>query len=196
MIILVLLMLFQGTAFAGEVITGFDDKDDLPVLNETLRELDKKSIDLSDMLEAGTSGQVLTSTGDNSEPTYQTPAQAATQAEQEADSSTTTYVSPGRAEYHPSSAKAWAMFDGTTVGTHAPTVGYNITSVTRNGTGDYTITWATDFSTANYVISCTVTAYQCGITTQAAGTAQLSTTISDGTSTDMAVVSVVAYGDQ
>lgn len=45
---------------------------------------------------------------------------------------------------------AWCTFDGTTGGTNAPTLGYNVTSVTRNGTGDYTINFTNNFSNANY----------------------------------------------
>jgi len=46
------------------------------------------------------------------------------------------------------SAKAWCVFDGTTVGTNAPIKGYNVTSVTRNGTGDYTINYSRPLTSA------------------------------------------------
>jgi hypothetical protein len=36
-------------------------------------------------------------------------------------------------------ASAWCVFDGTLAGTNAPTAGYNVVSVTRTGTGRYTI---------------------------------------------------------
>lgn len=75
---------------------------------------------------------------------------AATQAEMEAASVTTSFATPGRTQYHPGVAKAWCMFDGSTVGTNAPTVGYNVTSVTRNSTGNYTINFTTAFSSGNY----------------------------------------------
>lgn len=71
---------------------------------------------------------------------------AATQAEMEAASSTSVYVSPGRQHHHPGSAKGWVKCD-TAAGVNAS---YNVTSVTDNGTGDVTVNWDTDFSTADY----------------------------------------------
>lgn len=72
----------------------------------------------------------------------------ATQAEQETGTSTTLAVTPGRQQYHQSACKGWVAFDGT--GVVAIDGSYNVTSVTDNGVGDYTITWDTDFSDANY----------------------------------------------
>jgi hypothetical protein len=47
--------------------------------------------------------------------------------------------------------KAWVNFDGTTSpGTIRSS--YNISSVTKNGTGDYTVNFATAMSDANYSI--------------------------------------------
>jgi len=48
--------------------------------------------------------------------------------------------------------RAWARFNGTTVGTNAPTDGFNVTSVTRNGLGDYTITFTSALPNANYSV--------------------------------------------
>jgi hypothetical protein len=73
---------------------------------------------------------------------------AAAQSDQETATSTTTFVSPGRQQYHPSAAKAWVKF--TTVTSTAILASYNITSIADNGTGDTTITIATDFSSAHY----------------------------------------------
>jgi len=67
----------------------------------------------------------------------------AAQSDQETATSTTLPVTPGRQQFHPSASKAWAKFDGTTVGTNAPTVGYNVTNVTRNTFPSFfTISWA------------------------------------------------------
>lgn len=71
---------------------------------------------------------------------------AATQSDQETATSTATYVSPGRQQYHPSAAKAWARWNDS--GTIAR--GYNVTSITDNGTGDFTLNFTTAFSDANY----------------------------------------------
>jgi hypothetical protein len=47
-------------------------------------------------------------------------------------------------------AKAWVNFDGTLSGTITPRASYNVTSVTKNGTGDYTINFTNAMSDANY----------------------------------------------
>lgn len=49
--------------------------------------------------------------------------------------------------------KAWCVFDGTTTGTHAPTKGFNVTSVTRNSAGDYTITFTNVLRSASACLS-------------------------------------------
>lgn len=40
-------------------------------------------------------------------------------------------------------ARAWCVFDGTLTGTNPPIAGGNVTSVTRNGVGDYTVNFTT-----------------------------------------------------
>lgn len=131
--------------------------------------------------------------------------EVAVQSEMEAGSSTTLAVTPGRQQFHPSAAKAWCMFNGTTVGTNAPTVGYNVTSVTRNGTGDYTINFTTAFSTANYATF--VTPQATGANTALIGCLKDSvspTTTAvrvfvaavDATGRDAPMVAVCVYGDQ
>ena len=49
-------------------------------------------------------------------------------------------------------ARAWCVFDGTLTGTNAPTAGGNVTSVTRNGVGDYTVNFTTAIQDANYCV--------------------------------------------
>lgn len=73
---------------------------------------------------------------------------AATQADQETGTSTTTAVSPGRQQYHPTSCKAWVAF--TTITTTSILTSHNVTSLTDNGTGDTTINFTTAFSSGNY----------------------------------------------
>jgi hypothetical protein len=48
-------------------------------------------------------------------------------------------------------AKAWVNFDGT--GTVAIRDSFNVSSITDNGTGDYTINFTTAMPNANYCIS-------------------------------------------
>lgn len=50
--------------------------------------------------------------------------------------------------------KAWVNFNGTLSGTITPRSSYNIASVVKNGTGDYTIAFANAMTDANYAISC------------------------------------------
>ena len=123
---------------------------------------------------------------------------AATQAEQEAGSSLTVGVTPGRQHFHPSAAKAWANFNntGTTLNES-----YNITSITDNGTGDWTVNIATDFSTTTHVglyntgISSAYipTAYTAG----GAGTCLCRCWVVAGTQSDPGVANMYAgFGDQ
>lgn len=46
-------------------------------------------------------------------------------------------------------AKAWVTFDGTAA-SPTPVSSFNISSITKNGTGDYTITFSTAMANANY----------------------------------------------
>jgi hypothetical protein len=48
------------------------------------------------------------------------------------------------------SAKAWVNFNGT--GTVAIRASYNVTSITDNGTGDYTVNFTTAIADTNYVV--------------------------------------------
>ena len=75
----------------------------------------------------GTDGQVLTSTGASSAPAWET-------------------ISVGVA-----TLKAWADFDGDG-DVNATLTGGNITSITDHSTGQYTITFDTDFADINYMM--------------------------------------------
>ena len=48
--------------------------------------------------------------------------------------------------------KAWVNFNGT--GTVAIRGSYNVSSITDNGTGDYTVNFTTAMPDANYVVNC------------------------------------------
>lgn len=48
--------------------------------------------------------------------------------------------------------RAWCIFNGTTTGTNAPTSAGNVSSIIRNTTGDYTITFSTAMPNANYAV--------------------------------------------
>jgi hypothetical protein len=50
----------------------------------------------------------------------------------------------------PNTAKAWVNFNGT--GTVAIRANFNVSSITDNGTGDYTTNFTTAFTDANYSV--------------------------------------------
>jgi hypothetical protein len=49
--------------------------------------------------------------------------------------------------------KAWVNFDGTLATPITPRAQYNVSSVTKNGTGDYTVNFATPMADANYSVT-------------------------------------------
>jgi hypothetical protein len=126
---------------------------------------------------------------------------AASQAEQEAGSSTLVATTPGRQHFHQSAAKAWVNFTGS--GTVTINSDYNVTSITDNATGDYSINWDTDFSSIGYSIAGAASddntaASFLGLRTStpfAAGSAQVSSRSHDGTLRDAGIITVVAFGD-
>jgi len=66
---------------------------------------------------------------------------SATQADQEAGTTSDAFTSPLRQQSHPSASKAWARSSDT-----ALLQSYNMTSFTDIGVGNYTLTVATNFS--------------------------------------------------
>lgn len=82
-----------------------------------------------------------------------TDAEAATQAEMEAGSSTAKFVSPGRTQYHPGVAKAWGLITYAS-GVPSLVAGYGVSaSVTDGGVGDLTITLSTAMSNTSYAVT-------------------------------------------
>jgi hypothetical protein len=84
---------------------------------------------------------------------YEDQTAAATQANQETATSTTTFVSPGRQQFHPSACKAWANGDFAGAIKGGAGVGsYNIASVTDAGAGTQTFNLTVPFSSVNYAV--------------------------------------------
>jgi hypothetical protein len=134
------------------------------------------------------SGQQMRATADKT----------ATQAEMEAGSVITSFVTPGRTQFHPGVAKAYCKI---TNAAGAPATGsYNVASGALNGDGDYTMTWDTDFSSVNY----TAIAVCVGgdtrvatVTNLAAGTCDVFTFNANADeSKEVSDAMVVAFGDQ
>ena len=76
---------------------------------------------------------------------------ASTANEMETATATSSFVSPGRQRYHPSSTKAWCKF--TSITTTAIVASYRVTSVTDGGTGTTTITLTDTFDSADYNVT-------------------------------------------
>lgn len=104
------------------------------------------------------------------------------------------YVAPSTMISHQGVVKGWCNLDGT--GTIAADDSFNVSGVVDDGTGLYTITWDTDFSSTNYVVASNATSNQTAIAAIAAGSVQISCTISDGTASDVDPLCVIAIGDR
>lgn len=85
---------------------------------------------------------------------------AVAKSDQTTGTSNVLAVTPLHQQDHASAAKAWCMWVGATAGTNACTVGYNVTNVTKVGTGTYNVNLTTAFATANY--TCSVNASTAG----------------------------------
>jgi len=79
--------------------------------------------------------------------------------------------------------KAWVNFNGT--GTVAIRAGYNVSSITDNGTGDYTVNFATAMADVNYSMCCSA---------GSAGTGNISGSVGTNVSTTFSIrISVVQH---
>ena len=146
------------------------------------------------MLNAGVRGLPRDTSGDT--PTVPS---AASQTEMEAASSTSVYVTPGVAKYHPGAAKAWAHV---TISAGAPTLaaGHNFSSsITDNGVGDFTLTFTTALSSAFFATIVTVersaNLYHARVESQSTTAIRVRIADSGGTLTDPTAFSVVVFGD-
>lgn len=78
---------------------------------------------------------------------------SAAQDQMEAGAVENRVVVPKNIQYHPSASKAWVIFKGTdTVSIYSS---YNVSSVTDNGVGDYTVNFSNPFSSSSYSTLCT-----------------------------------------
>ena len=106
-------------------------------------------------------------------------------------------------------AKAWINFDGT--GTIAIRDSFNVSSITDNGTGDYTVSYSTAMASTFYCgvgggkgdndgtdANKTVTSFKRISSTPATGNSRIVTGFGNnaGTGTNSTVVTWVVFGDQ
>lgn len=122
---------------------------------------------------------------------------AASQAQQEAASDLTVVVTPGRQKFHPSAVKAAVFWNSD--GTYG--ANYNVSSVTDNGVGVFTLNFTVAFSSSIYVIvaitSDTTPVVTAAIDSRATGSCQINARTSDGTLTDSSgSYSAIIVGDQ
>lgn len=119
----------------------------------------------------------------------------ATQADQETATSTTTFVSPGRQQYHPSAAKVW----GTAGLTGNLLEGYNVASITDTGTGVATLAYTTAFSSSTHAVVATPVGgvAQMIVSSAAATTGVVLTCYGDtGVAADPTQYKFAMFGDQ
>ncbi len=77
---------------------------------------------------------------------------AATQAQMETATDTTTYVTPGRTQYHPGVVKAWASIY-TDSGSTSLMASWNVASITTVTSTKVRVTFTTAMSSANYCVA-------------------------------------------
>ena len=104
-------------------------------------------------------------------------------------------------------AKAWVNFDGTATNISSTANGYNVSTITDNGPGDYTVNFTNAMPNANYAVAISGKAnggnsaipiphYNAsGVMTTTSMTFFFSESNSYGTKRDSAIVSFVVFGD-
>ncbi len=94
--------------------------------------------------------------------------------------------------------KGWCSFDGSSAeGAITAAASYNVSGIVKNASGIYTISWATDFGSANYAVSLTPAdeGFSCSIISKAAGTIQVYCNNGGGSKAD-SKIDAIAFGDQ
>jgi hypothetical protein len=127
---------------------------------------------------------------------------AATQADMETGTSTSVAVVPNVIQHHKGVAKVWVSFN--TITTTSIYNSYNVTSLTDNGTGDTTITIATDMSASEMCFVCSSYDNGSGVgslalfkgTVGSGAVSIFTTTPSTLLLADSVYVTMVGYGDQ
>jgi len=203
------IQLRRGTATEHDTFTGANGEVTVDTTNNTLRVHDGTTVGGTALAKAS---QLPTSAST----TTQGLIEIATQTEVNAGTDSTRAIVPntllegmkthlnatGSAPIY--ACRAWVNFNGT--GTVAIISSRNVSSVTDNGTGDYTVNFITALSDVNYALSgiCANNASFGAVTLQVAvnGVTRLKTTSSvrvatrhdQGSSTDVDDVSIVVFG--
>ena len=121
----------------------------------------------------------------------------ANQAALESETNQDTYIPPDLIKYSPGVAKFWVKFDGAD-GSGTVNLGHNVTSVSDDGAGDYTVTIATDFSGAHWAATANARTAGAGrdtrLETMAAGTLRVLISATSA-GEDATYVCVAGFGD-
>lgn len=114
-------------------------------------------------------------------------------------------VAPNTIIGHEGVCKGWINFNGS--GTIAINDSYNVSGIVDSGTGNYTVTWDTDFASANYAVSgmaylatsnpgVLVSYNSVNSSPATAGATPITTWISAGAVCDPTMISLIAIGDR
>jgi hypothetical protein len=120
----------------------------------------------------------------------------------EAGVATGVVVTPANYMWHPASPKAWVNFHGITAASVRSS--YNVTSVVRNGTGDYSIVFTVPFSNAAYCfvgqadqsVASTGVPRSINNVETTAGGLRFITSDNGPTANDCEIVNLVFFGDR
>jgi hypothetical protein len=124
----------------------------------TNAQVPNNELTLNKLARVGTAGQFLTSGGAGADPSYTTLA-SSTKEQSEAGTDNATFLTPlrlrnglnatGTAPIY--ACRAWVNFNGT--GTVAIRASGNVSSITDNGVGNYTVNFTTEMPDTNYALS-------------------------------------------
>lgn len=182
---LIFLLLFSTPVFsADEVITDFESGS-VTILNEELRKISEDIQTTSDSIAPAIAAAAVS---------------AASTAEVKTGTEAAKYVAPSTMIGHEGVIKAWCVFDGT-AGSPSCADSYNVTSITDNGTGNYTLNFTTAFESSNYACVVSVgtgnTDWRQGKTgTFAAGSVQILTGSTSSGAENEPSISVICIGDR
>lgn len=119
---------------------------------------------------------------------------AATQANMEAATSNTVFVTPLNFKWSPHAAKVWAYWS-TSGGTPSLQESINVSSLTDSGVGLITVNFSTAFAAATYCAASASAAFSHDAESRATGTVAVRTRAGDGSQQDVEA-GVICFGDQ